>query len=96
MAKSVKINGVTYENVPQVSIPLSAGTGTADFYDTSTSTGTAADVLNGKTVFCTAGAISGTMTNNAAVTGNISSVAGTYSIPSGYHNGSGKVQIATA
>lgn len=25
MSKSVKINGVTYENVPKVSIPLSAG-----------------------------------------------------------------------
>ena len=95
MAKSVKINGVTYASVPQVSIPLSAGSGTADFFDTSTATGTAADVLNGKTVFGSAGAISGTMTNNDAVTGTISTVDGTYSIPSGYHNGSGKVQIAT-
>lgn len=29
MAKNVKINGVTYESVPQVSIPLAGGTGTA-------------------------------------------------------------------
>ena len=36
------------------------------------------------------------MTNNGAVTGTISTVDGTYSIPSGYHNGSGKVQIASA
>ena len=96
MAKSVKINGVTYESVPQVSIPLSAGTGTADFYDTSTATGTAADVLNSKTVFGSAGAISGTMTNNGAVTGTISTVKGTYTIQSGYHNGSGTVSITAS
>lgn len=96
MAKSVKINGVTYESVPQVSIPLSAGPGTADFYDTSTATGTAADVLNGKTVFGSAGAISGTMTNNGAVTGTISTVKDTYTIQSGYHNGSGTVSIASS
>lgn len=96
MAKSVKINGVTYDSVPQVSIPLSADTGTADFYDTSTATGTAADVLNGKTVFGSAGAIRGTMTNNGAVTGTISTVKDTYTIQSGYHNGSGTVSITAS
>lgn len=35
MAKSVKINGVTYAAVPSVSIPLSTGTGSATFYETS-------------------------------------------------------------
>lgn len=39
MSKSVKINGVTYENVPKVSIPLSAGEGTATFWDTTGATG---------------------------------------------------------
>ena len=96
MSKSVKNNGVTYENVPQVSIPLSDGTGTADFYDTTPATGTAADVLNGKTVFGSAGAINGTMTNNGAVTGTISIVNGTYTIQPGYHNGSGTVSITAS
>lgn len=36
------------------------------------------------------------MVNNGAVTGTISTKAQQYSIPVGYHDGSGKVQIATA
>lgn len=34
MAKNVKINSVVYAEVPQVSIPLAEGQGTAVFYDT--------------------------------------------------------------
>lgn len=96
MSKSVKINNVTYENVPQVSIPLSAGTGTADFYDTSDATATAADVLTGKNAYIGSGKVSGTMTNNGAVTGSINTVKGTYTIPAGYHSGTGTVSIASA
>jgi hypothetical protein len=33
------------------------------------------------------------MTNRGAVTGTISTVAGEYTVPSGYHDGSGKVSI---
>ena len=36
----------------------------------------------------------GTMKNNGAVSGEISTVAGTYSVPVGYHDGSGKVAIS--
>lgn len=96
MSKSVKINNVTYENVPQVSIPLSAGTGTADFYDTSDATATAANVLTGKNAYIGSGKVSGTMTNNGAVSGSISMAAGTYTVPAGYHSGSGTVSIASA
>lgn len=95
MSKSVKINNVTYENVPQVSIPLSAGTGTADFYDTSDATATAANVLTGKNAYIGSGKVSGTMTNNGAVAGSISTVKGTYTIPTGYHSGAGTVSIAS-
>lgn len=96
MSKSVKINNVTYENVPQVSIPLSTGSGTADFYDTSDATATAANILAGKDAYIGSGKVSGTMTNNGAVTGSISAVKGTYTIPAGYHNGTGTVSIASA
>ena len=34
------------------------------------------------------------MKNNGAVSGDISTVAGTYSVPVGYHDGSGKVAIS--
>ena len=49
MSKNVKINGATYENVPKVSIPLAKGEGNADFYDTSSDTAGAGDILVGKT-----------------------------------------------
>lgn len=53
----------------------------------------AADVLLGKTFYSTSAAtkITGTMTNRGAVTGSISTSGGNYTIPAGYHNGSGKV-----
>lgn len=35
----------------------------------------------------------GTMTNNAAVTGSVSPTSPTYTIPEGYHNGSGKITL---
>lgn len=95
MSKSVKINGVTYESVPQVSIPLSTGSGTADFYDTADATATAANILAGKDAYISSGKAGGTMTNNGAVAGSISTVKGTYTIPAGYHNGAGTVSIAS-
>ena len=39
--------------------------------------------------------ITGTMVNRGAVTGTISTKAGQYTIPAGYHNGSGKVGISS-
>ena len=47
MAQNVIINGVTYNEVPEVDIPLSGG-GTAKFMDTSDADAVAADILNGK------------------------------------------------
>lgn len=96
MSKSVIINGVTYTSVPSVDIPLSAGGGNATFYETSPDTGAAADVLAGKTVHTAAGPVTGAMTNNGAVAGTIAERAGTYTVPAGYHSGSGSVGIASA
>lgn len=45
MAKSVKINGVVYNSVPSVSIPLSDDSGTASFVDTSDATVDATKIL---------------------------------------------------
>lgn len=47
MAQNVVINGVTYQNVPEVDIPKS-GSGTAKFYDTSGADAAAGDILSGK------------------------------------------------
>ena len=93
MAQNVVINGVTYNNVPSVNIPKS-GSGTAVFWDTTGADAAAGDVLTGKTAFGPAGAINGSMANNGALSGTISTKAGTYSIPAGYTSG-GSVAISS-
>lgn len=53
-------------------------------------------LLSGITAHAASGeAISGSMADKGAVSGTISTKAGVYTIPEGYHNGSGKVQISS-
>lgn len=94
MAQNVLINGVTYQNVPEVDIPKSGG-GTAKFYDTAGASAAAADILTGKTAFGASGEVSGSMANNGATGGTISTKAGTVTIPAGYTTG-GTVGISSA
>lgn len=69
-------------------------TGTCAFdMDTSTATAAIAEVLKGKTFGKGGSMLTGTMPNKGAVTGTISTKAGEYSVPQGYHDGSGKVSI---
>ena len=58
-------------------------------------TATADQILSGQTAWVDGSKITGTMTNRGAVSGSISTSGGTYTIPAGYHNGSGKVTGAT-
>lgn len=69
------------------------GTNTYDA-DTSDATAVAAEILNSKTAYKNGEKITGTMPNRGAVTGSIATVAGEYTVPQGYHDGSGKVAIA--
>lgn len=94
MAQNVIINGVTYQNVPEVDIPKSGG-GTAKFYDTAGADVSAGDVLTGKTAFGATGSVNGSMPNNGATGGNISTKAGTVTIPAGYTSG-GTVALASS
>lgn len=64
--------------------------------NTQDATATAAEILKSKTAYNKGVKLTGTMTNNGAVTGTISTKAGTYTVPQGYHDGSGKVAIASA
>lgn len=92
MAQNVIINGVTYQNVPEVDIPKSTS-GTAKFYDTSAADASGADILAGKIAFNASGSVGGSMANNGATGGTISSKAGTVTIPAGYTTG-GTVAIS--
>lgn len=69
-------------------------TGTCE-YDANTqdATATAAEILIGKTAYNKGVKITGEMKNNGAVSGKITTKAGAYTVPQGYHDGSGKVQI---
>ena len=93
MAQNVIINGVTYQNVPEVDIPKSGG-GTAKFYDAAGATAGAGDILTGKSAFGASGEISGSMADNGSTGGTISTKAGTVNIPAGYTTG-GTVQISS-
>lgn len=86
MAQNVIINGVTYQNVPEVDIPKSGG-GTAKFFDTASANAGASDILTGKTAFGSSGSVSGSMANNGSTSGEISTKAGTVTIPAGYTSG---------
>lgn len=94
MAQNVIINGVTYQNVPEVDIPKSGG-GTAKFFDTASANAGASDILTGKTAFGSSGSVSGSMPNNGSTSGTISTKAGTVTVPAGYTTG-GTVSIASA
>ena len=94
MAQNVIINGVTYQNVPEVDIPK-AGGGTATFYDTAGADITSGDLLTGKTGYGSSGSVSGSMANNGSTDGTISTKAGTVTIPAGYTSG-GTVSIASS
>ncbi len=70
------------------------GTGTNTFdSDTSGDPAAVGELLAGKTAHARGTKLTGTMKNNGAVSGSISTVAGKYTIPQGYHDGTGKVGI---
>ena len=72
-------------------------TGTCEFdSDTSDDTVATAEILVGKTAHARGVKITGTMPNNGAVSGSIATKDGQYTVPQGFHDGSGKVGIASA
>ncbi len=72
-------------------------TGTCEFdSDTSEDTVAAAEMLINKTAHARGVKITGTMPDNGAVSGTIATKDGQYTVPQGFHDGSGKVGIADA
>ena len=66
-------------------------------YDSNTTDANAqaSEILSGKTAYVNKNKITGEMTNNGAVSGTISTKAGTYTVPAGYHSGLGSVSISS-
>ena len=63
--------------------------------DTSDATAAAAEILATKTAYVDGAKVTGSMPNRGAVTGTISTKAGQYTIPQGFHDGSGKGGISS-
>lgn len=69
-------------------------TGSCDFdANTQDATATEAEILKGKTAYNKGTKRTGMMPNNGAVNGIISTKGEQYTVPQGYHDGSGKVGI---
>lgn len=69
-------------------------TGTCEFdVNSQEATATEAETLKGKTFGARGQLRTGTMPNNGAVSGTISAKDGKYTIPQGYHDGTGAVEI---
>lgn len=65
------------------------------YQDVSSVTATAPDVLSGKVFVTAAGAVTtGTMANNGAVNKTLTTQEQSYTIPAGYHSGTGSVSIS--
>lgn len=94
MAQNVKINGVTYSDVPQVAIPKSTS-GTAVFYDTASASVAAGDVRSGKTFYGASGQDTGTLAEASCSTTSISTKGGTVSVPAGIHAGTQSIGISS-
>lgn len=61
--------------------------------DTSDATATTGEILTSKTAYVNGDLITGTMPNNGAVSHSLA-VNGSYTVPAGYHNGSGSITQA--
>lgn len=72
-------------------------TGTCDYdVNSSGATAKATEILAGKKAAVKGSVLTGTMKNNGAVNGTIAVKDGEYTVPQGYHDGSGKVSILAA
>lgn len=61
--------------------------------DTSDGTATASEILTGSSAYVNGSKVNGSMPNRGAVSGTISNLSTPYSVPAGYHDGSGTVEV---
>lgn len=93
MAKNVVIRDVTYQNVPSVEIPLSAGSGNAVFVDTSDATLTSgASMLNGVTAYADGTKYTGSIESKSA--SDLTASGATVTVPAGHYASQATKSIA--
>lgn len=66
----------------------------AQYVDTSDATATAAQILDGATAYVDGELVEGTMPNKGAVTETLDTTTTSYTVPAGYHSGTGKVSVS--
>lgn len=94
MAQNVKINGVTYQNVPSVQIPFATGTGSAEFVDTSDATlDSGGKMLSGVTAYADGTKYTGTITSKSG--SDITASGDTVTVPAGYYSAQQTKTIAS-
>lgn len=94
MAKNVKINGVTYSDVPSVEIPLATGSGSAEFYDTSDATlDSGGKMLSGNTAYADGVKYEGTIVSKSA--SDLTASGATVTVPAGYYGSQATKSVAS-
>lgn len=95
MAQTVKINGVTYNDVKEVKLPLASDTSQmVIFPDTSDANAVAGSIKSNESAYVDGKKVIGAMPVKGSGGGVISTKEGTVSIPEGYYDGSGSVGIS--
>lgn len=83
MAQNVVINGVTYQEVPEVDIPKNGG-GTAKFMDTADATlSSGGELLDGVTAYANGTKVTGTITSKSS--SDLTASGATVTAPAGYY-----------
>ena len=94
MAQNVKINGVTYQNVPSVEIPFASSSGNAVFVDTSDATlSSGGQMLASYTAYADGTKYTGSITTNSSTDVTVSGR--TVSVPAGYYGSAVSKSVTT-